>query len=600
MKSLINKITCLFLMFTVVQCAANAFENVFEPYTPKLNEQVYKKNVYKINAINPTTANNWTASMYPGLRGANQLIVYTPEYASPSTGTNEFGGEAIVEGDIVTSLSGADSLIPSNGIVISAHGRAKSWLNNNVQIGTIISIDKETMTITAYNTSRSYIFAAKEKIEEATTIMNYYQKNSFNYDPKPTKSYLSKAKHYVRKAEHNSSELQQFAALAVQNANLAMAAAIPYKASELKGVWIRPVNNTESRIIATLNNLKSTGINNIFLETYFHGRTIFPSETMKKYGFMEQNPLFKGIDPLQIWITEAHKRGMKVNIWFESFYTGNKPNVDKTILAVKPEWSNVNLRNIDSPLPIASTSEHNGYFLDPANPEVQNFLFDLLKEIITRYSPDGINIDYARYPQSISSRYSGYAQSNWGYTQYARDEFKLIYGVDPVNIEYSDTKMWNEWDKYRQDKVSEYIEGVSKICRQNRVFLTAVVFPNRQMALETKQQDWTTWSDNNFVDGFTPLFLTCDAKTIKMMIFDMLKEMSPRTKLYAGLFVTFMGGSEEDLVRQIHETRKLNLGGIILFDYAHLQEKYIKTLTTSIFSNNTVLTSNVRQNNKRK
>ena len=80
----------------------------------------------------------------------------------------------------------------------------------------------------------------------------------------------------------------------------------------------------------------------------------------------------------------------------------------------------------------------------------------------------------------------------------------------------------------------------------------------------------------------------------------MLKEMSPRTKLYAGLFVTFMGGSEEDLVRQIHETRKLNLGGIILFDYAHLQEKYIKTLTTSIFSNNTVLTSNVRQNNKRK
>lgn len=224
----------------------------------------------------------------------------------------------------------------------------------------------------------------------------------------------------------------------------------------------------------------------------------------------------------------------------------------------------------------------------------------MLKEIITRYSPDGINIDYARYPQSISSRYSGYAQSNWGYTQYARDEFKLIYGVDPVSIEYSDTKMWNEWDKYRQDKVSEYIEGVSKICRQNRVFLTAVVFPNRQMALETKQQDWTTWSDNNFVDGFTPLFLTCDAKTIKMMIFDMLKEMSPRTKLYAGLFVTFMGGSEEDLVRQIHETRKLNLGGIILFDYAHLQEKYIRTLTTSIFSNNTVLTSHVRQNNKRK
>lgn len=599
MKSILKKISCLFFMFIFAQGIANAFENIFEPYTPRTNEQVYRKNVYKISAINPTTSNNWTASMYPGLRGANQLVVYTPEYTSPSTGTNEYGGEAIVEGNIVTSLSGADSLIPSNGAVISAHGRAKTWLNKNIEIGTIISIDKETMTITAYNTSRSYLFAAKEKIEEATTIMNYYQKNSFNYNAKPTKAYLSQAKHFVRKAEHNSSELQQYATQAVQNANLAMAAAIPYKASELKGIWIRPTSKTEAGIISSLDHLKATGINNIFLETYFHGRTIFPSETMKKYGFIEQNPIFSGIDPLKIWITEAHKRGIKVNIWFESFYTGNKPNVDNTILAVKPEWSNVNLRNIESPLPIASTSEHNGYFLDPANPEVQNFLFDLLKEIITKYNPDGINIDYARYPQSVSARYAGYAQSNWGYTQYARDEFKLIYGVDPVNIEYNDTKMWNEWDKYRQDKVTEYIEGVSKICRQNKIFLTTVVFPNRQMALETKQQDWTTWSDNNFVDGFTPLFLTCDAKTIKMMIFDMLKDMSPRTKLYAGLFVTFMGGSEEDLVRQIHETRKLNLGGIILFDYAHLQEKYVKTLTKSIFTNNTTTTNCTRSGKKK-
>ena len=51
MKSLLNKITCLILMFTVVQCAANAFENVFEPYTPKSNEQVYKKNVYNYNVL---------------------------------------------------------------------------------------------------------------------------------------------------------------------------------------------------------------------------------------------------------------------------------------------------------------------------------------------------------------------------------------------------------------------------------------------------------------------------------------------------------------------------------------------------------------------
>ena len=129
----------------------------------------------------------------------------------------------------------------------------------------------------------------------------------------------------------------------------------------------------------------------------------------------------------------------------------------------------------------------------------------------------------------------------------------------------------------------------------------SVVFPNKNIALETKQQDWSTWSDKNYIDGFTPLYLTCDANTIKSMIFEMLREMSPKTKLYAGLFVTFMDGSAEDLIRQIHETRKLNLGGVILFDLAHLQEKYVKTLTTSVFSSSACSTIQVNSTNcKRK
>ena len=59
---------------------------------------------------------------------------------------------------------------------------------------------------------------------------------------------------------------------------------------------------------------------------------------------------------------------------------------------------------------------------------------------------------------------------------------------------------------------------------------------------------------------------------------------APGTDLFAGLFVTFMGGSEEDLIREIHETRKLNISGVILFDYAHLDDRYIKTLSRRVFN----------------
>lgn len=590
---MIKKYLIIILVSFILPLYSLASESVFDKYETNTSDKILNQSTYKINAIDPTLTNNWSAGMYPGLRGANQLIIYTSNYGI-STGTNEYGGEAIVKGNRVVELSGADSLIPTDGVVISAHGNAKTWLNKNITVGTKIYVDRENMKVTAVTSSSSYIFQTHEKINEANAIMNYYKNNTPEYNSKIPKDYLMRAKYYLKKAERNTTAVQQYSTLAMDNAKLAMATAIPYKESEVKGIWLRPTNTTESGIISTLDYLKKTGINNVFLETFYHGYTIFPSATMKSYGFTEQNPAFTGIDPLKIWLNEAHKRGIKIHIWFESFYTGNKPLTETSILTVKPEWSNVNFRGIDKPLPVASVSEHNGYFLDPANPDVQIFLTSLITEIIKKYHPDGINLDYIRYPQSVASNYSSYTTSNWGYTQYARDEFKLIYGEDPANLIYG-SKMFDNWSNYRRDKITMFIASVSKICRDNKTTLTAVVFPNRGKALETKQQDWVTWSNYNYIDAFTPLFLTCDPKSIKAMIFDMMKEMSPKTKLYAGLFVTFMGGSEEDLIRQIHETRKLNLGGVILFDYAHLQEKYIRLLSTSIFSNPVITVMNAAQ-----
>ena len=590
---MIKKYLIIILVSFILPLYSLASESVFDKYETNTSDKILNQSTYKINAIDPTLTNNWSAGMYPGLRGANQLIIYTTNYGI-STGTNEYGGEAIVKGNRVVELSGADSLIPTDGVVISAHGNAKTWLNKNITVGTKIYVDRENMKVTAVTSSSSYIFQTHEKINEANAIMNYYKNNTPEYNSKIPKDYLMRAKYYLKKAERNTTAVQQYSTLAMDNAKLAMATAIPYKESEVKGIWLRPTNTTESGIISTLDYLKKTGINNVFLETFYHGYTIFPSATMKSYGFTEQNPAFTGIDPLKIWLSEAHKRGIKIHIWFESFYTGNKPLTETSILTIKPEWSNVNFRGIDKPLPVASVSEHNGYFLDPANPDVQIFLTSLITEIIKTYHPDGINLDYIRYPQSVASNYSSYTTSNWGYTQYARDEFKLIYGEDPANLIYG-SKMFDNWSNYRRDKITMFIASVSKICRDNKTTLTAVVFPNRGKALETKQQDWVTWSNYNYIDAFTPLFLTCDPKSIKVMIFDMMKEMSPKTKLYAGLFVTFMGGSEEDLIRQIHETRKLNLGGVILFDYAHLQEKYIRLLSTSIFSNPVITVMNAAQ-----
>lgn len=586
-EQLIMRTLFLALAFIITGLINTVFAgNIYEPYEPALNEIIFSETTYNIDAIDPAASTNIIGANYPGIRGANQLIVYSPSFGV-RTNTNEFGTEAIIEGDTVTSLSGADSLIPADGVVISGHGRAKSWINEHIMVGAKIYIDVENKTITSYITSDTFLYAAQERVKEVQNMLAYYCRNCENYNSKRTEQSLNRAQDYIYKAQRDSENSQKYSSKAIEYANSAMSTVIPYDCNELKGVWIRPTYFSKREIEEVLDNISNIGINNIFIETYYHGKTIFPSKTMEKYGFIKQYEDFMGFDPLRIWITEAHKRGIRVHIWFQTYYVGNTPPETNPlyILSQHPDWANRQKRSAFSEKIPYSVSEHNGYFIDPANPEVQAFLYELLCEIITRYKPDGINLDYIRYPQSLSPNYSNYDDSNWGYTEFARNEFKEAYGIDPIELSAEDA-LWDFWRYYRCSKITNFVRKISHLCRSNRIILSAVIFPNRASAMDTKLQDWKNWSTNNFVDGFTPLFLTCDDKTASGLIEEVLRNKSASTKLYAGLFVTFMNGADTDLVKQIHVTRQYNLDGIVLFDYAHLGDCYVDILTQSIMKPN--------------
>lgn len=555
--------------------------NAFQPLNLGKNEVIFKQASTKVDVIDPSNA----ASYFPGGRGANKLVIYTPNYGI-HTGTNEFGTEAIVEENTVTSLSGADSTIPSNGLVISGHGIAKNWINQNITVGSKVYVDVFNNKITVYTTSDSYTYEARAKIKEAKSMMDYYKNSIDDYNYNLPASHIQIAENYLKIAENenkNSIILKQYTQEAIDEANMAIKTSVPYIKNETKGVWIRPTEKNADQIIATLDNLKANGFNSVFLETYFHGKTIFPSQTMNKYGFTVQNEIFEGFDPLDVWIKEAHKRDIKVHIWFQSFYVGNQSPAynPSSILAVRPDWGNKTKKNANSPKATMSASEHNGYFLDPANPEVHEFLLDLLSEIIDRYKPDGINLDYIRYPNATA----GNDMNAWGFTEYARNDFKNQYGKDPIELTTSDVQ-WYDWNQYRRNNVTNFVKQVGELGKEKNVYISAVVFPDRASALASKQQDWRTWSVNNYINGFTPLFLTYDSKMLASMMNDVMNVKSPQTDLYAGLFVTFMGGAPEDLIRQIYETRKMNANGVILFDYAHTTPVYTSTLMASAFKDN--------------
>ena len=551
----------------------------FNPIELSPQEVIFNQVSRTYSSIDPVI----TTGFYPGGRGPNKLIIYTPQYGT-HTGTNEFGTEAVVTGNIVTELSGAHPRIPDNGLVIRGRGSAKNWIAQTIKIGSKIYINTSNNTITAYTTSDSFTYDARTKINDALSIVGYYSTLMPDYNAEIPQNYIQSAKNYLQLAQNskqNLPELKQYCQEAINAANMAIKSAMPYIKDELKGVWIRPTETSKEQIIATLDKLKDSGFNNVFLETYYHGKTIFPSKTMNKYGFTVQNEQFTGFDPLEVWISEAHKRGIKVHTWFQSFYVGNEnPSLNPTsILSVRPAWGNKTKQFASYPGATKSVSEHNGYFLDPANPEVQTFLEELVTEIITDYKPDGINLDYIRYPNSNPRN----DKAAWGFTEYARNSFKAIYGKDPVELNTSDA-LWYDWNEYRRNNVTNFVQKIGQIGKDNKTYISAVIFPDFASALASKQQDWSKWSTNNYVDGFTPLFLTYDSKMLASMMNDVMSVKSKDTDLYAGLFVTFMGGPSEDLIKQIFEARKMKVNGIILFDYAHTTPVYTTALMAGAFN----------------
>lgn len=539
-----------------------------------------------IDAIYPSVTTNTLGLSYPGYRGPNQLVIYKSTWAK-RTGTNEFGKEAVVEGNTVSRLTGADSIIPQNGYVISGHGEAKKWISANLRVGTNVSIDEANMKISAYTTVDSFRYYASAKIDEVEKICLEAKTLRYSFDDKKVSNYLKRAKFYLSKSEENDQMGLVYAINAADMAQYAMNYTMPYLEKELKGVWLRPSEKSKSEIENTLNDLKKTGINAVFVETYYHGKTIYPSTVMKKYGFSMQSPQFKGFDPLSYWVSEGRKRDIETHVWFESFYIGNKPPSDdpENILSVKPQWSNRNKINANSNDLVRHAAEHSGYFLDPSNKEVTDFLTELIMEISAKYDIKGVNLDYVRYPLSAKPTSTSYESSNWGYTKNARDEFKAMYGIDPFDIKYG-TPMWSKWDKYRQDKITNYVAGVKDVLKDRNVLVSAVVFPDEENCMETKQQDWGRWSANGYVDAITPLILTSDATLSTTMMKNIRKKASSNTKVMPGLFVAFMEGEPDDLLRQIYAARSINAEGVVLFDYAHLEAKYTDILKSCVFTQN--------------
>ena len=315
--------------------------------TLTLQEDWFQQRQVKVDSVDPSPTNNPMASGFPGFRASNQIVAYDAGYGRPNTGTNEFGFEVTVRNGIVTAQEGSDSTIPTDGFVLSGHGKGRSWLIANTPLGAKVQLAPDGKSLSSTIDFDTYTYQFNQRWASSPCA-------DAALSAKPA---VDQTCDLIRDKRDKALSLQAagnpvLAAATIQEALEGMNERIwksyqSFPTTAIRGAWHRPVETTPAAVAQTLDTLKAAGINTVFLETYFHGYTIFPSQTFQAYGLTPENPKFKGVDLLQLWTDEAHKRNMQVHTWFQVFYGGTKVfNPPGPILSKYPSWANVQFSSL--------------------------------------------------------------------------------------------------------------------------------------------------------------------------------------------------------------------------------------------------------------
>ncbi len=113
----------------------------------------------------------------------------------------------------------------------------------------------------------------------------------------------------------------------------------------------------------------------------------------------------------QIFIEEAHERGLEIHASINVFSEGWKTKNRGVVYSKFPEWETY----LNTPEGIVPTTEYDqGFstFVNPISPEVQKHELNIVKEIINKFDFDGIVLDRARY-NNIKSDFSEYSKEQF-------------------------------------------------------------------------------------------------------------------------------------------------------------------------------------------
>lgn len=178
---------------------------------------------------------------------------------------------------------------------------------------------------------------------------------------------------------------------------------------EFRGVWVATVDNIDwptkgnfdteaqkSEFIKLLDMHQRNGMNAMIVQVRPVTDAFYPSQYEPWSEFLtgtQGKPPSPYYDPLEFMIAETHKRGMEFHAWmnpYRAVFNIGRSSISAThITRIHPEWF--------------LTYGDKKYF-DPGNKEAQEYLTNVVKDVVSRYAVDAIHFDDYFYPYKIPGK----------------------------------------------------------------------------------------------------------------------------------------------------------------------------------------------------
>ncbi len=211
-------------------------------------------------------------------------------------------------------------------------------------------------------------------------------------------------------------------------------------------------------------------------------------------------------DPLSEVVSMAHAANIEVHAWIVPYRVSTSwPPSGNSLLAAHPEWLMVPMADMgDGPSKIGSQ-----YTLDPGSPDVQEYLVGIVRELVTNYEIDGVNLDYIRYLQTDA----GYpAVTSYTGSSLARFKAHTGYSGTPAP---SGVGSWNDFRRRTIDelvrRLRAEIPSITSNPRQPLRFTADLICFGDAPADFTGSdayllhQNWRHWMERGWLDAGIPM-----------------------------------------------------------------------------------------------